>query len=74
MENTPNINRRMAELESHVTHQEETILDLSDMVSKQWEIVDDLVSMSDRLKERLLTLEDDVKSRVQKNEAPPPHY
>ncbi len=74
MKNIPDINRRISELESHVTHQEETILDLSDMISKQWEIVDNLVSLSDRLKDRLLTLEDDIKSPVQKDEALPPHY
>jgi SlyX protein len=74
MEITPDIDQRIAELESHVAHQEATIRDLSDIVNEQWGIVDNLVSKVERLKERLLSLEDDVKSPVQKDDAPPPHY
>jgi len=74
MEHAPDIDQRIAEMESHITHQEATIRDLSDIVSEQWRIVDNLVSKVERLKERLLALEDEVKSPVQKDEAPPPHY
>ena len=74
MEHIPDTDQRIAELESHFTYQEATIRDLSDTVTEQWEIVDNLVSKVERLKERLLTLEDEVRSPTQKDDAPPPHY
>jgi SlyX protein len=64
----------IAELESHIAHQEATIGDLSDIVAKQWETVDELVAKVERLKERLLALEEEVKFPAPKEDAPPPHY
>ncbi|MBT3764929.1 MAG: SlyX family protein [Rhodospirillaceae bacterium] len=65
---------RIADLESHIAHQEATIRDLSDIVTKQWETVDELVAKVERLKDRLLALEEEVKSSPVKDDVPPPHY
>ena len=74
MTNSPDTDQRIAELESHIAHQESTIRDLSDTVAEQWGTVDGLVSKVARLKNRLLALEDEIKSKPQKDDVPPPHY
>jgi SlyX protein len=68
------VDLRIAELESHIAHQEATIRDLSDTVAGQWKVVDELVVKVERLKERLLALEEEVKSPPLKGDVPPPHY
>jgi len=63
---------RIARLEEHVAHQANTIEELSDQITEQWRVIEQLRSKLDRLTERFLTLEEGSL------EAPavtrPPHY
>ena len=63
---------RIARLEEHVAHQANTIEELSDQLSEQWRVVEQLRTKLDRLTERFLALEEGSL------EAPaitrPPHY
>lgn len=63
---------RIARLEEHVAHQANTIEELSDQLSEQWRVVEQLRTKLDRLTERFLVLEEGSL------EAPavtrPPHY
>ena len=63
---------RIARLEEHVAHQANTIEELSDQLSEQWRVVEQLRIKLDRLTERFLALEEGSL------EAPaitrPPHY
>ena len=63
---------RIARLEEHVTHQANTIEELSDQIAEQWRVIEQLRTKLDRLTERFLTLE------AGSLEAPaitrPPHY
>ena len=63
---------RIARLEEHVAHQANTIEELSDQLSEQWRVVEQLRTKLDQLTERFLVLEEGSL------EAPavtrPPHY
>lgn len=73
MADDTNMEQRVADLETHIAHQQSTIDDLSDVTARQWETIDRLVREVDRLKDRLGNLEEDNRTggRV---DAPPPHY
>ncbi len=68
-----NIDDRITELEIQLTHQENTIADLNDVILSQQKIIDSLES-------RFLKIESEVKSGSVSNikdpseESPPPHY
>ena len=49
---------RIARLEEHVAHQANTIEELSDQLSEQWRVVEQLRTKLDRLTERFLVLEE----------------
>ena len=63
---------RIAALEEHVAHQDRTIEELSDQLSAQWKLVEQMRAKLDQLTERFLVLEEGTL------EAPPitrpPHY
>jgi SlyX protein len=63
---------RIAALEEHVAHQDRTIEELSDQLSVQWKLVEQMRAKLDQLTERFLVLEEGSL------EAPPitrpPHY
>jgi SlyX protein len=65
-------NERITRLEETIAHQAKTIEELSDQLTKQWAIVEQVRAKLDRLTERFLSLEE------QSLEAPaitrPPHY
>lgn len=65
--------RRVTELEAKVAHQDQTIEELSDMVTRQWQAIDKLERQLRRLNDQIVELEDTAKSSAGK-EAPPPHY
>ncbi|MCD2184042.1 SlyX family protein [Rhizobium sp. GN54] len=63
---------RIAALEEHVAHQSRTIEELSDQLTEQWKVVEQMRTKLDRLTDRFLVLEESAL------EAPaitrPPHY
>ncbi|ANM08548.1 SlyX protein [Rhizobium leguminosarum] len=63
---------RITRLEEMLAHQAKTIEELSDQLTEQWKIVEQMRTKLDRLTERFLSLEE------QSLEAPgitrPPHY
>ena len=63
---------RIAALEEHLAHQNRTIEELSDQLTEQWKVVEQMRTKLDRLTDRFLALEESAL------EAPaitrPPHY
>lgn len=64
---------RLSEIESTVTHQEQQIQDLSDMVGQQWKEIDRLKKHLSRATERLESLENPSDDSGITHEIPP-HY
>lgn len=64
---------RLVELELKLEHQERALEDLSEMVTRQWQVIDRLEREVRRLSEQLVDLEGAGKSGIPKD-APPPHY
>ncbi|RCL04106.1 MAG: SlyX protein [Candidatus Tokpelaia sp. JSC189] len=64
--------KRIIELEIHITEQENTIEDLSSIVIKQWKKIDFLQKKLDALMERFLVLEKQSKAHVPVTR--PPHW
>ena len=65
--------KRLTALESHITHQDGTIEDLSEMVNKQWAVIEALQRELSKLQARLGQVEDDT-APAQEDNQPPPHY
>jgi SlyX protein len=67
-----NDSERITRLEETIAHQAKTIEELSDQLTQQWTVVEQVRTKLDRLTERFLSLEE------QSIEAPantrPPHY
>jgi len=67
-----NDSERITRLEETIAHQAQTIEELSDQLTQQWTVVEQVRAKLDRLTERFLSLEE------QSIEAPantrPPHY
>ena len=64
------LQERLMALESHSAHQDGTIEDLSEMVSRQWTEIEALQRTLAEMRARLGRVEDDVAPADQ----PPPHY
>jgi len=62
--------KRIIELEVRSAEQQQTIDELSDMIAGQWRKLDDLTTLVEAMRGRVLTLED----RLPDEDAPPPHY
>lgn len=64
--------KRIADLEIRLSHQEQTIEDLNETVTRQWEEIDMLKRKLGWLDERMR----DVETETAKpgKESPPPHY
>lgn len=67
------LENRLERMETHAAHQESTIQDLSDIIAGQAVTIAGLACQVERLKERLLALEDDLKTAIPKDPVPP-HY
>lgn len=64
---------RFLEIESTITHQDQQIQDLSDMVGQQWTEIDRLKKLLSRATERLENLENPSEDGSITHEIPP-HY
>lgn len=69
----PDVEQRLIALEMHIADLDSTVNDLSDMVARQWQAIEDLKAENGRLKDRLEQLEADAGS-TPGEETPPPHY
>jgi SlyX protein len=67
------IERRLTDIELLLSHQEQTMRDLSDMVAQQWEALERLVRKLDRLEGQLNEGNDSLETE-NAAEPPPPHY
>lgn len=65
--------RRVADLESRVAHQDKVIEELSDVLAKQWKEISDLNDKIGYLKNTLQELEDGTEA-APAGDKPPPHY
>jgi len=72
MKSRDDLEQRVGELEARSAHQEAIIQDLSDGISKQWEVIDNLLSSVKLFKDKIINLEEDVQTNYV--EKPPPHY
>ena len=70
---TDDLEDRVIDLETHLAHQGATVQDLSDMIARQWDVIDRMVKKVERLEDRIRILEADVET-VMPEEPPPPHY
>jgi SlyX protein len=73
MTETPSPKNRLDTLEATVAHQDQSIEELSDVVSRQAAEISDLTEKLNSLRERLRELEEGV-GDVGQEEPPPPHY
>lgn len=62
---------QIIDLESHLAHHERMIQDLSDMVARQWDTINGVLTKLDRLESRLRETQD---QGTEAEEPPPPHY
>jgi SlyX protein len=67
------IEHRLTDIELLLSHQEQTMRDLSDMVAQQWEALERLVRKLDRLEGQLNERSDSPETE-NAAEPPPPHY
>ncbi len=65
--------KRLSDIEQTITHQDQQIQDLSDMVSQQWKEIDQLKKHLSHATERLKNLENPSEDATISSEKPP-HY
>jgi SlyX protein len=68
---TQELESRVVDLEIQITHQANTIDDLSQMVSRQWEMIDRLSRQVTMLQDTLVELEENIGPPGNEK---PPHY
>ena len=65
------LNDRVIDLEVQLTHQNRTIEELSEMVARQWEMIDRMTRQVKHLQDSLVDLEDVIAPATNQK---PPHY
>lgn len=66
------LEHRIMDLETLVTHQARAIEELSSMVAEQWQIIDTMRGKLDALSERFMALEEQSIARPEASK--PPHW
>jgi SlyX protein len=66
------LENRIMDLETLVTHQARSIEELSSMVAEQWQIIDAMRGKLDALTERFMALEEQAIARPEAGK--PPHW
>lgn len=74
MTDADNAEARLQKLEETLAHQASENQDLSDMVAKQWKLVEILERRLAALEQRLQSIEADQPSDVPSADEKPPHY
>jgi len=64
---------RLTELESALARHEVESQDLSDMIAKQWNVLEELQHETTRIKDRLATVENALE-KASEPDPTPPHY
>jgi len=67
------LGRRLNDLEATIAHQDQKLDEMSDTIAEQWAKIDALTRQTERLNERVRSLEGDLQS-LQPGDQPPPHY
>jgi SlyX protein len=70
---TKKLEERVTALEAALAHQEAAVQDLSEMIARQWDIIDLLKRDNARFKEAIATLDSRTRPNPE-DEPPPPHY
>jgi SlyX protein len=68
---TNDLEARIQVLEELLAHRDQELQDLSDMVSQQWNKIEELKRDLTRTKDRLITLEDEVGESPAADQKPP---
>ena len=66
------VGKKLDDLEIRFTEQEQMVQELSDIVSKQWDLIDRLTRRIERTHDRLTVLEEDAP--LNSADEKPPHY
>ena len=74
MSGNTEMEERLAALEIHVAHQDETITSLNTIVTEQWHEIDRLKRRAAALAERLSMAEETLEKGAAPPHQPPPHY
>lgn len=72
MTEIPDLEGRITELETRIALQDETIRDLSDMVARQWSLIEAQAARIEDMQDRFATALEDRADPAE--EPPPPHY
>jgi SlyX protein len=68
--NMTDLNTRIIELETRSAEQQLTIDELSDMIARQWQKIDEMTALTKSMRGKIQTLEE----RLPEDDVPPPHY
>ena len=69
----PELEARLVAIETHLAHQAEEQKELSEVLDRQWRLLDELGKRMARLESQMKALEG-VLAEIQPPEPPPPHY
>jgi uncharacterized coiled-coil protein SlyX len=71
---TDDILARLEAIEAALAHQDATLADLNEVVSRQWDTIDRLTRRAEGLSQQVEALMQDREGKEEGPEPPPPHY